>query len=245
MGVVGLSGRASADAVVDDVGGSSSSSVVTVLIDETESTEYTEAVRKRLKSIGGNGGALLVDVEAKDELAGEERVRGNPYTMSSLPYVHDHLEDRLTASSFLLSTPTRSCVNGLCMLFAPTSSFTLGILLILCGSGNGSEEVGGACRLLNVDIVDSQTRCGESAVLAITYSPNFVYDKVELLYVVECVVYSILPWQKKRCGVPVSNLQVRDRQGLRLLECIVRPRRGRGGARCIKRQGVISVPDWI
>jgi hypothetical protein len=159
---VGLSGRASADVVVDNVGGISSSSVVTVLIDETESTEYTEAVRKRLKSIGGNGGALLVDVEAKELLAGDERVRGNSYTMSSLS--HD-LEDRLTASSFLFSTPTRSCVRGLCMLFAPTSSFTLGILLILCGSGNGSEEVGGACRLLNVDIVVSETQCGESAML--------------------------------------------------------------------------------
>lgn len=54
-----------------------SSSVVTVLSDDTESTEYTELLRKRLKSMGGTGGAavLVLDEEAI-EVDGVERVRG-------------------------------------------------------------------------------------------------------------------------------------------------------------------------
>lgn len=43
--------------------------------------------------------------------------------------------------SLLLSTPTRSCVKGLCRLFAPTSSVALGILLILGGWMYDDEAV--------------------------------------------------------------------------------------------------------
>lgn len=77
MGVVGLSGRAIAAAVASWNDSGPSSSVVTVLSDETESTEYTELLLNRLKSIGGTGGA--VDLELEDEakdVDGVERVRG-------------------------------------------------------------------------------------------------------------------------------------------------------------------------
>jgi len=62
---VGLSGLARAEAVFDIESGPSSSSVVTVLIDDTESTEYTEAVLNRLNSIAGKGGAREVEPDAK------------------------------------------------------------------------------------------------------------------------------------------------------------------------------------
>jgi hypothetical protein len=63
LGVVGLSGLANAEVVFDSDTGPSSS-VVTVDIDETESTEYTEAVLNRLNSIAGNGGARALELEA-------------------------------------------------------------------------------------------------------------------------------------------------------------------------------------
>lgn len=69
--MVGLSGLANADVVLERDRGPSSS-VVTVLMEETESTEYTEAVLKRLNSIAGNGGAREPD--AKDvEVEGVDR----------------------------------------------------------------------------------------------------------------------------------------------------------------------------
>lgn len=77
LGVVGDSGRTKAAAAVARDRGPSSS-VVTVLSDDTESTEYTELLRKRLKSRDGTGGAVDEDDDAEAiDVDGVDRVRGS------------------------------------------------------------------------------------------------------------------------------------------------------------------------
>lgn len=85
------------------------------------------------------------------------------------------------------------------MLLAPTSSLTLGILLILCGS---ASEGGGACRSLDVDI-DQSLAVMTVDGRAMPWMRTIKYNDDDKC-VVACIRLLFTSWRDwKLCGVPV------------------------------------------